>query len=141
MKTSVPTFPIKGRGESGRKENSSLSLICLSPPTSHVRLITNRGNSDRFHSLKVSYDHLEERVGDCFLVCSLLKKGKNIMRGTHLQWWTRQGLLDMNHVSVRGQMIITNLLIVGLLQKVDNNHKYLKYSYVKVYPILQDMFF
>ena len=65
----------------------------------------------------------------------IFKKGKNIRRDTLLKWWTGVGLLDMNHASARGHMIITNLLIVGLLQKVDNNHKYSKYSCVKVHPI------
>jgi hypothetical protein len=48
--------------------------LSLSTHISHVRLITNRGNSDKFHSLKVSYDHLEERVRGCFLVCSLYSR-------------------------------------------------------------------
>jgi hypothetical protein len=67
-KTSPSTFPIKA-GERKGERMWSVTHLSLSTHISHIWLVTNTGNSDRFHSLKGSYDCLEERVRGCFLIC------------------------------------------------------------------------
>lgn len=97
-------------------------------------------DNDIVQSIKLSYDHLDESVKDCFLVCSLFKKGANIRRERLISWWFGSGLLDVSNRS-KGQFMISTLLDVGLLDKGDNDHTNSETSCVKVHPVIYDIFY
>ncbi|CAL5076549.1 unnamed protein product [Urochloa decumbens] len=97
-------------------------------------------DNEMFQSFKLSYNHLDESIKDCFLVCSLFKKGASIKRERLISWWFGLGLLDVNGRS-KAHFIINRLLAVGLLEKGDNDHGDSENSCIKVHPVIHDIFF
>ncbi|KAJ4718287.1 NBS-LRR type disease resistance protein [Melia azedarach] len=88
------------------------------------------GMDEEYPRLKFSYDNLpNEKIGSCFLYCSLYPEDFKIPKDDLIEFWMGEGFLDEYN---RGHSIIGDLVRACLLEEEEN-------TFVKMHDVIRDM--
>ncbi|CAL4945435.1 unnamed protein product [Urochloa decumbens] len=120
--------------EDPKEWKSAINLL----KESKLREITNT-DEELFECLKFSYDEMAENWRNCFLMCPLWVKDKNIPKEKLIEWWVGLGFLDASNPSNEGYSIINCLVNASMLEKGDNGLDSTENSHVKMHRMIRNM--